>query len=507
MLRKIIDTKLMEEDKRIRNFLLLGGAFYVLPIILANRYYNDDLSRTLYAYAGWTQDGRPLSQLILYFVSGWKPLADISPLNLLMGVVLLVMSLTIYARKNLSFIANKTCVAMALLMVLVQPFDLQSISYKYESLFMLLALSIPFLLFSTNEDVSLWIKLGVSVITGVMIMSIYQAVLGMFLILELVQMYLCMQIQRKSFKDYFKAELPRLAGVMAGALFYVVAIAPRFVDKKGWRHEASQVSLGLNGRAVANFFENIKRGLAYQLQVLHGTSKLYIVSLLLLCTLTVIAIVMQCWKNHRKEEHNASVWLMDVLLVLLPLAAVICVYLPMTVLSSMALKYRVFFCFGGVLLLLALMIMGAFGNKCKILMVVMGACLFFQYSSVYAYGNALKCQKEYEEYTVHSLAHDLETLNAEGDYQKVSYLGNAPKAKQLQTICEKYPFFDEIVPVYVTNDTWIGGVWVNHYLQDELEICEPDDSDITVAENETPVLKNALYECYTTGDKIIVSWK
>ena len=34
---------------------------YVLPIILANRYYNDDLSRALYGLTGWNGDGRPIT--------------------------------------------------------------------------------------------------------------------------------------------------------------------------------------------------------------------------------------------------------------------------------------------------------------------------------------------------------------------------------------------------------------------------------------------------------------
>ena len=98
-------------------------------------------------------------------------------------------------------------------------------------------------------------------------------------------------------------------------------------------------------------------------------------------------------------------------------------------------------------------------------------------------------------------------MNAEKEYHAVSFLGNAPRARQLQNICEKYPFFNEIVPVYVSNDTWIGGAWVYHYLQYDLEICASDDTDLAVVQEQAPVLKNALYDCYVNGEKIVVRWK
>lgn len=95
----------------------------------------------------------------------------------------------------------------------------------------------------------------------------------MFLILELIQFYLWMQTQRGTFRQYLKTEIPRFAGIMAGALLYVVVIAPRFVDAAGWRNEAARMSLGPNMGTITNILRNIKRGLTCQYSVLQGTSK------------------------------------------------------------------------------------------------------------------------------------------------------------------------------------------------------------------------------------------
>ena len=107
---------------------------------------------------------------------------------------------------------------------------------------------------------------------------------------------------------------------------------------------------------------------------------------------------------------------------------------------------------------------------------------------------------------VYSIVHDLETLNGKEDFMTFSLEGDVPRARQLQMMCVKYPFFNEIVPVYFTNDTWIGGVWLYHYMQDELKIDQITEEDLSVISSEDPVLNNSLYSCYLNGKKIIVSF-
>ena len=43
--------------------ILLFTFLYILPIILANVYYNDDLARSYVGYLGWRNDGRPLMEV------------------------------------------------------------------------------------------------------------------------------------------------------------------------------------------------------------------------------------------------------------------------------------------------------------------------------------------------------------------------------------------------------------------------------------------------------------
>lgn len=75
------------EGKEKKTFVILLILFmlYVTPIILADRYYNDDLGRILSGATGWDGDGRILTEWLMRGVCGGMPIADISPLPLIMG--------------------------------------------------------------------------------------------------------------------------------------------------------------------------------------------------------------------------------------------------------------------------------------------------------------------------------------------------------------------------------------------------------------------------------------
>ena len=71
---------------RVFIILFVFSTFYVLPIILFNTWFNDDLGITLYGVTGLNGDGRPLGQLLSDFLSGGGIVADIGPLPLLCSI-------------------------------------------------------------------------------------------------------------------------------------------------------------------------------------------------------------------------------------------------------------------------------------------------------------------------------------------------------------------------------------------------------------------------------------
>ena len=484
--------------------LTILSLLYVFPVILADRYYDDDLARSLYGLTGWKGDGRPLGEwLILLLYGGQRPITDIAPLPLIAAILILSYALTLYAKKNFDLFPHNYLKVPVLLFIITNPLAMSNLSYRFDSIIMLSALSVPFMIYAIPDQISGIVLALCSFLAGVVIMSVYQPAIGMCIVLFIINILIFIMYGRNRIRqDCF-----RMGGIGAGAIMYALVIAPHYVDKEGWRYEASQMISNLSAESIQTVTANVKNVCTYIKNYMSGTPKLY---LGILAITIAIAWGMVLTTYFRKSKTHG--WLKaagGICLAVSPVIVFAASWLPLVVLRSLAMRSRLFLSFGGFLFFIGILWM-YLANEKKVLQrivpVLLILCCFFQYTLMYAYGNALKSQKEYEKYMVYSIVHDLETLNGKEDFMTFSLEGDVPRARQLQMMCVKYPFFNEIVPVYFTNDTWIGGVWLYHYMQDELKIDQITEEDLSVISSEDPVLNNSLYSCYLNGKKIIVSF-
>lgn len=137
----------------------------------------------------------------------------------------------------------------------------------------------------------------------------------------------------------------------------------------------------------------------------------------------------------------------------------------------------------------------------------MTVCTLYSYIYVYAYGNAIDTQQEYARYLLYNIVHDVETINADNEFSALSFIGQMPRTKRIQMMYDKYPIYNEIIPKYFTNDSWMGGAWVLQYLQDDIKIETDKEEDKQVVETAEPVLSNSVYSCYVNDDKIIIYFR
>ena len=137
------------DKKDIINYLLLSmlSLLYILPIVLINLYFKDDLGWSLRGSIGLKGDGRPLGEYLVLTLCGGEPVTDTAPLPLVLAVLFLSYTLILYARTNLDFISNRYALLTVLLLILGNPFALECLSYRYGSMVMFVALGIPFLIF------------------------------------------------------------------------------------------------------------------------------------------------------------------------------------------------------------------------------------------------------------------------------------------------------------------------------------------------------------------------
>ena len=249
--------------------LFVFSIFYVLPIILFNSGINDDLGITLYGATGLNGDGRPLGQFLSDLLSGNGIVTDIGPLPLLCSILILSYALVLYAKENISFTENYILLSAVLLMILTNPLSMSILSYRTGSFVMIVALSIPFLLFSINDEIATWVMGIGAFVSGIAIMSLYQPAFGMCLVLVCINfVFLLLQGKNRIKKDAI-----RLIGLFLGAIGYMVFIMPRFIDSEGWRNRASQTVSGFSLETIKIFLLNIWNSTFYIINYLKGLSK------------------------------------------------------------------------------------------------------------------------------------------------------------------------------------------------------------------------------------------
>lgn len=488
--------KLHDRGRKTFVCLILMFGAYVWPIIWADRYYNDDLARAFMGETGWNGDGRPLTELLMKALCGGMPLADISPLPLILGIGILAYVLALYAQRNLDEDGHLFPQICGLFFLIMNPFLLSNLSYKFDVLSMLLAFGAVFLCYALPETWGNWKISLCSFFLCLTALSLYQAVIGAYLGLFLIDLWFGKIKQEINIGE----KIVRLFSLAAAGIIYKVTIASYFVSKDDWRAGASQYISELNRESLLLIRNNV---INLCVTVKNDISGLPLLPRLLVF---IASAVMICWNIAgiwmRKREKKKVLW--SLFYLFLPAGIFFACLLPLALLEILRINSRTLISLSVFTLFLGLLLSELYRKKKTVAAFIIVLCVLSSYVYSYAYGNALESQKNYETYLGMNIVRDVEKINSRNEYVKMTIDGAAPRSQVVQRLCEKYPQFSEIVPVYITNDTWIGGVWLYYFMQHNLGYEEMQEKDYEVVQTETPVEENSVYSCYVNGDKIIV---
>jgi hypothetical protein len=219
--------------------------------------------------------------------------------------------------------------------------------------------------------------------------------------------------------------------------------------------------------------------------------------------LTISAVV------RSGTEKKAAQLLYTLYILCLPVFAVLSSLLPLLALtpSNFSISSHTLIALCSLGLWMGVMLLLTADRFPKAVILLMLPFLVFHMGFSYTYGNALKEQQRYEEYVTYSIVHDIEALEADGEYQYLTISGQAPKAKEVQMLCEKYPVFNSLIPTYITNNSYLGGALLQHYMQQDLEFTAMTEEDEAITQNDNAVISNSLYDFYGNGDKIIIQFR
>lgn len=435
-------------DKKLFSMILLISLIFFLPIILSSHYYVDDLGRSIYGYSKWSENGRPLADLLFLSLSFGPQLPDISPLPQLLA--LSILSLSVYFSAKAFLTEFDGYVAAIISMVAISsPFLLENLSYKYDAFPMsisVLCAIIPF----AFKAVKLKKQFLYCFTSVILILCIYQASINIYIIFAIL--YVLNLFRLGETRNGLLSIVASIGGLGISYLIYSTFISPYFlVGSYNLRHSELATS-GIND-ALTVISRNITEfGKLISLVV----TTPFIIFCVVVLTLSLIALIkislVKC--SYSKPEK-----IMKILVIVFSPFAVLCMITgPMMLLRDPVLSPRVLMAFGTACFFFAVLSTWAFSRTklykslCGILFTVYA---LYSLGVAYAYANSLNNQEKYENAIIQLMMSDLNSLGL-SSYEFIAFKGGVSLSPEVRMAAKKYPIISKLIQPTINNQ-WVWG--------------------------------------------------
>ncbi len=471
---------------------------YILPILLTDRPYQDDLTRSLRGVTGWTNDGRPFTEAIMKWFCGGFPVGDISPLPLILSAVFLSYTLTLYVKRNLPDSDSLYPFLYVGLAVIANPFMLSTFSYQFDCVTMIISLCAAFIPYLLPDNCALWKTFSLSGLMCLLMLVTYQPCSGVYICLCMLELLFMIHAASVDLTRL----VTRACALCVSVGFYYFFVMNRYIPNSGWQPEAYRFAMGSDVSLFTAILQNYNSFAALVREYTAGVPRIL---LLLAAAYGIGGMSVSLMTLIGKQTGIRRIW--QILYVLcLPALTLLGCLLPLLVLKPtfFTISSHTLIALCGLGTWLGIM-MSFLSQKIGRLMLVFALpCILFSFTFSYTYGNAMKSQQQYEEYMACNIVHDIETLNADGQYAYLTVEGDMPYARETAMLCDKYPLYRDLVPVYINNSSYLGGALLSHYMQEDLEFTSITEEDAALLATGQPVIKGTVYSCYLNADKIIV---
>lgn len=196
---------------------------YVLPLLFSPYYYMDDNVRIVTGKPDWGWQGRPLADWLYYALSfSQTHVKDFFPYSLLVGLLIL----SLLYKKTESFLVcrhkEKIYTILPFLFIIINPFFIQNLSYRYDSLPMILGLIagiLGYLVLTTK--LNKMTKITLSMLLIISSLSLYQPCVNAYLV---IMFYYTILLNFQNFKSYIKILSKQLLIFITGVLSYNILV-------------------------------------------------------------------------------------------------------------------------------------------------------------------------------------------------------------------------------------------------------------------------------------------
>ena len=444
-------------------WIFWGSAFLyffliLFPVLMADRYLNDDLVRALEGNFGWNHNGRPLTNLVMRVLElGGERLVDISPVPQLFAVAVLALIGVLVARRF--GLRSWWVAALVSLPLGAQPFFLENISYRFDAVCMALAILFAVLpMLSKDNGWKTWALGAMSVLAT---LCLYQPAVTVFLIFALLEASLALMRSDTSTRLVVTALSRRLVQVLLAMLMYKLAFE-RSIE--GWVREHGEVAPFARWLDVA-----VENGLQFAQFVGSAFSPRWLVfcSLALLATfLMPVIAIFSVRRSFPPKSVSRPGALRVSLEALVWVMAIPCVVGPMLLLEDPVLMPRVLVGVGALLAALLIRAQAVVEHRGWRMAWPAGlavAWALFMAVAAAAYSNAASAQRQYEHAIASRLADDLAELQAERSIDGYALAGSAGLAPVAEHVRKNFPLIEWLVLPYLRAGDYHTRNFLKHF--------------------------------------------
>ena len=117
-------------------WIIFSSVIYVLPLIIANVSYIDDMGRSIDGY-GWIRDGRLLADYVVKGITFGNGIVTVFPFSLILSAVIYAVSGVVIS--SVLFEIDSKLKRLSSFVFISSPFLLENMAYKFDALPMSLA--------------------------------------------------------------------------------------------------------------------------------------------------------------------------------------------------------------------------------------------------------------------------------------------------------------------------------------------------------------------------------
>lgn len=481
----------MKKSYQLYFFSILALA---LPLMIANVYYSDDISRSINGYTMWGIDGRPLSDILMTLLNFNSHLSDTAPLPLLLAVTILALALSLFFKNTLN--ADKKYILLPI-SFLISPFIIEPLSYRFDSLTISASIFFAFAFISVqtkNKILSFLLKTAFIV----SVFSFYQPSINIVLTLISVELFINMKFQKHA-SYILKSLLVKLASLVVGSIVYMKIVLPLTHSGENASNHPG-ISDNIFDRTLSNasayyqfFCENV---------ILNHGEILVLGSLIASIALSMVI----CINYYRINKGRLDIIVSIIGIIATPLTFIASMVTLLFLENPLVTFARVYIGINGLALFIFTLIFLTLKST-RLSSYILFIPVLYITSFSFSYGNALRMQNV----TNIQVAEVIKQALKETPDNSVQILfnGTAPKSPILINSEKNYPLLKTIVLNYFYN--WFGAY--TYMKLNGINQNYPDFSSKSISTyisdycNSEVIYSSSNIKIYKNADNIMVDFK